>query len=80
MVNFGNKVETITNGMGEKLSKSIKTLFEKLVGMNITPMGLATSFVTGSRDYYKKFWNISPVGFVRNTSSLPFIGCKKPSS
>ena len=58
MVNFGNKVETITNGMGEKLSKSIKTLFEKLVGMNITPMGLATSFVTGSRDYYKKFGNM----------------------
>ena len=58
MVNFGNKVEKITNGMGEKLSKSIKTLFEKLVGMNITPMGLATSFVTGSRDYYKKFGNM----------------------
>ena len=58
-VKFGNKIveaaDSAGSKFGTKLLNNIKSIFKKMVGMDLSPMALAGQFATGSRSYYQKF-------------------------
>ena len=58
-VKFGDKIVEAAGSAGSKfgtkLLNNVKSIFKKMVGMDLSPMALAGQFATGSRSYYQQF-------------------------